>query len=102
MIFTIDLTPEQEAMLKQAAASAGSGQRTVLHDLTITLPDGQVVTVDVTTKPVTPAHVKTPAEVIAAWKASGLPSVYARDSRDALDIARELRARAERREWSEE
>jgi hypothetical protein len=101
MTLKINLTPEQGDILQQAAASPSSSRQTVLRDLTITLPDGQVMTVDVKTKPKTTARRKTPAEMVAAWKASGLPSVYARDPRDATAIARELRARAERRDWSE-
>ena len=102
MTLTIDLTRDQADILQQVAISPTSSRQTVLHDLTVTLPDGHVLTVDIITRTKKEMRRKTPAEMVAAWKASGLPSVYARDPRDATVIAQELRAKAERRDWSGE
>jgi hypothetical protein len=102
MIATIDLTPEQEDVLQDVAARSSTAQPLVLHDLPLRLPDGNVITVDITPKLKPAAIRKTPEEMIAGWKASGMPSVYGRDIRDSEVIARELRARAEKRDWPEE
>jgi len=89
MTLTIELTPEQEAALEAEATAHG-----------LDLPE--FVRLRLLQGKPKAGRGKTPAEIAAGWKASGLPSVYARDPRDATVIARELRAKAERRNWSEE
>jgi predicted transcriptional regulator len=86
MILTIELTPDQEARLQAEADAKGSDPESVLQRLVETLPAARVDRRRTTT-----------AEIAAGWKASGLPSVYGRDPRDATVIARELRAEAARR-----
>ena len=89
MTLTIDLTPEQQAALEAEAAVRG-----------LYLPE--LIRLRLLPSKPKASRGKTPAEIAAGWKASGLPSVYARDPRDATVIAHELRAKAERRDWSEE
>ena len=89
MILTIDLTSEQQAALEAEATARGLDPTEFVR---LRLLQG---------KPKA-RRGRTRAEIAAGWKASGLPSVYARDPRDTTVIARELRAKAERRDWSEE
>ncbi len=89
MTLTIDLVPEQQAALEVEATERG-----------LALPE--FVRLRLLQSKPKARRDKTPAEIAAVWKASGLPSVYARDPRDANVIAQELRANAERRDWSEE
>jgi len=78
MTITIDLDSELEARLQAAAAAAmGSDAKAQLTDLVSALPNAP-----------------TTAEILAGWDAENLPSIFGRDSRDATDIARELRSRA--------
>jgi hypothetical protein len=77
MILTIELTPDQEARLQAEADAKGSDPESVLQRLVETLPAARV-----------DRRRKTTAEIAAGWKASGLPSVYGRDPRDATVIAR--------------
>ena len=99
----IELTTEQEAALLQSVLKPDEHRQTELHEVEFRLPSGEVVLMEITAKPSKPAPPrKTPSEAVAAWKATGLPSVFARDMDDATVIARRLRAQAERREWISE
>lgn len=87
MTLTIELTPEQQAEMEAEANARG-----------LDLPE--FARLRLLQRAGKPKRGKTPAEIAAGWQASGLPSVYGRDPRDATVIARELRAKAERRDWS--
>ncbi len=89
MIISIDLPDELAARLNAAADESGTDAQTILQDLVKTL-----------SVPGALKRQKTPAEVLAEWKASGLTSLYARDPRDATVIARELRTKAWKRSGS--
>lgn len=87
MTLMIELSPDQQAELEAEANRRGL-------DLSEFARLRLLETVSGDTK----TYMKTTGEILAGWDAAGLPSVYGRDSEDAVTIARRLRRQAESRE----
>src|SRR5206468_990305 len=86
MTLMIELSPDQQAALEEEANSCGMNLAEFVRLRLLETVSGKTKT-----------YIKTTADILSGWDASGLPSVYGRDSEDAVVIARRLRRQAESR-----
>ena len=95
MTITLELTPEQEARLRAKAERSGQDltdyalARLLDSELSADIPAGEPA--EKVTEPMTGA------EILAYWEREGCLGVFADDPRDSVEIARELRRKAQDR-----
>ena len=103
MTLTIELTPEEEAIVRQNAAEQGMDAPTYLRQTVAALLSDQ----ERRRKALTPPRVTgengaplTGAQILAYWEREGVLGVFADRPEDSPELARKLRKEAETRDWS--